>query len=77
MCSKTVETTVEPFCCGTGGDRSIRFPELPQNAVDQLMDKISSKKGISSSRTCELGLQESTSIEFSSIEALVYGAIKK
>ena len=77
MCSKTVETTMEPFCCGTGGDRSIRFPELPQNAVDQLMDKISSKKGISSSRTCELGLQESTSIEFSSIEALVYGAIKK
>jgi D-lactate dehydrogenase len=77
MCSKSVETTLEPFCCGTGGDRSIRFPELPQNAVDQLMDKIISTKGVSSSRTCELGLQESTGIAFSSIEALVYDAIKK
>lgn len=77
MCSKSVETTLEPFCCGTGGDRSIRFPELPQNAVDQLMEKISSTKGVSSSRTCELGLQDSTGIIFSSIEALVYDAIKK
>jgi D-lactate dehydrogenase len=77
MCSKSVETTLEPFCCGTGGDRSIRFPELPQNAVDQLMDKINSTKGVSSSRTCELGLQDSTGIAFSSIEALVYDAIKK
>ena len=77
MCSKSVETTLEPFCCGTGGDRSIRFPELPQNAVDQLMDKIISTNGVSSSRTCELGLQESTGIAFSSIEALVYDAIKK
>jgi len=77
MCSKSVETTLEPFCCGTGGDRSLRFPELPQNAVDQLLDKIISTKGVSSSRTCELGLQESTGIAFSSIEALVYDAIKK
>jgi len=77
MCSKSVETTLEPFCCGTGGDRSIRFPELPQNATDQLMDKISARKGVTSSRTCELGLQESTGIVFSSIEALVYDAIKK
>ena len=77
ICSKAVETTLEPFCCGTGGDRSILYPELPQNAVDQLMDKINSTKGVSSSRTCELGLQESTGIAFSSIEALVYDAIKK
>jgi len=77
MCSTSVETTLEPFCCGTGGDRSIRFPELPQNAADQLMDKISSTKGVTSSRTCELGLTESTGITFSSIEALVYDAIKK
>ncbi len=77
MCSKSVETTLEPFCCGTGGDRSIRFPELPQNAVNQLMDKLNSPKGVSSSRTCELGLQESTGVAFSSIEALVYDAIKK
>ena len=77
LCSKSVETTLEPFCCGTGGDRSIRFPELPQNAADQLIDKINSTKGVSSSRTCELGLQDSTGIVFSSIEALVYDAIKK
>ena len=77
MCSKSVETTLEPFCCGTGGDRSLRFPELSQNAVNQSIDKIISTKGVTSSRTCELGLQESTGIAFSSIEALVYDAIKK
>jgi D-lactate dehydrogenase len=77
LCSQSIETTLEPFCCGTGGDRSIQFPELPKNTVNQSLKGITSSKGISSSRTCELGLSESTEIEFSSIESLVYRAIKK
>ena len=76
-CSTSVEISLEPFCCGAGGDRSIRFPELSKNAIHQSHLEFSSKKGISSSRTCELGLTESTDIKFSSIESLVYQSIKK
>jgi D-lactate dehydrogenase len=68
---------MEPFCCGTGGDRSLRVPELPKNAVNQSLQGITSAHGISSSRTCELGLSEAMGIKFSSIEALMYRAIKK
>ena len=76
-CVSSVETALEPFCCGTGGDRGFRHPELIKNAVDRSVKGLSSQKGVSSSRTCELGLSEALDMEFSSIEALVYRAIKK
>ena len=76
-CSTSVETSLEPFCCGTGGDRSLRYPELPKNAFNQSHPDLKSQKGISSSRTCEMGLTESCGIKFSSIESLVYHSIKK
>jgi len=76
-CVSSVETALEPFCCGTGGDRGFRHPELIKNAVNRSMQGISSRKGVSTSRTCELGLSEALDMEFSSIEALVYRAIKK
>lgn len=76
-CTRSVETSMEPFCCGTGGDRVMRAPELPKNAVQRSVNGISASKGASSSRNCELGLTESTGIKFSSIESLVYHAIKK
>ena len=76
-CVSSVETALEPFCCGTGGDRGFRHPELTKNAVDRSIQGLSSQKGVSSSRTCEYGLSEALDIEFSSIEALVYRSIKK
>ncbi len=76
-CTRSVETSTEPFCCGTGGDRVMLAPELPKNAVQRSVNGISASKGASSSRNCELGLTESTGIKFSSIESLVYHAIKK
>jgi D-lactate dehydrogenase len=77
LCSSSIESPMEPFCCGTGGDRSLRVPELPKNAVSQSLNGITSSKGISSSRTCEMGLSESMGIKFSSIESLMYRSIKK
>jgi D-lactate dehydrogenase len=77
LCASSIESPMEPFCCGTGGDRSLRVPELPKNAVNQSLQGITSAHGISSSRTCELGLSEAMGIKFSSIEALMYRAIKK
>ena len=77
LCASSIESPMEPFCCGTGGDRSLRVPELPKNAVAQSLNGITSTKGISSSRTCEMGLSESMGIKFSSIESLMYRSIKK
>ena len=76
-CVSSVETALEPFCCGTGGDRGFRHPELTKNAVERSIKGLTSQKGVSSSRTFELGLSEALDMEFSSIEALVYRAIKK
>lgn len=76
-CSHSSETAMDPFCCGTGGDRGFRHPDLIKNAVKHSVKGLSSKMGVSSSRTCEMGLSEAMDIKFSSIEALVYNTIKK
>ena len=76
-CSSFIEKPTEPFCCGTGGDRIFRVPNLPKNAIDKSISNTSFSKGVSSSRTCELGLSEQTGIKFSSIESLVYNALKR
>ena len=76
-CSSSIETPTEHFCCGTGGDRIFRVPDLPKNAISKSISNASVSKGVSSSRTCELGLSEQTGIKFSSIESLVYNALKK
>lgn len=76
-CVTDVELPSESFCCGTGGDRLLKAPGLPKNAVEQSQFSPKAKKGVSSSRTCEIGLAENLGIEFSSIESLVYHAIKK
>lgn len=76
-CVSNVETAPESFCCGMGGDRLFRAHELPENSIQQSLHSIKSTKGVSSSRTCELALSENLNINFSSIESLVYHAIKK
>jgi len=76
FCSN-IETPVNDFCCGTGGDRGFRFPELTKNAVNLSgLDNLSSN-GVSTSRTCEVGLSDQLKMTFESIEALVYKAIKR
>jgi len=76
-CVIDVETTTEEFCCGTGGDKLFRAPNLPKNSIHQSVQSINSQNGVCSSRTCELGLSENLGIDFTSIESLVFNAIKK
>ena len=76
-CVKNVETFDEHFCCGMGGDRGLKFPELSENAINQSIKKpLKSSIGVSSSRTCEIGLSNVLDMKFISIESLVYRAIK-
>ena len=72
-----IELPIEDFCCGTAGDRGFRFPELTKNAVLRSVNDQRSKTGVSSSRTCEIGLENSLNMQFCSIEALVYNSIKR
>ena len=76
-CANSIETSMEPFCCGAGGDRGFRYPSLTENSVVQSVSGITCRKGVSSSRTCELSLGEHVGIDFISIEALVYQSIQK
>ena len=76
-CVNSIETSMEPFCCGAGGDRGFRYPSLTKNSVVQSVSGISCRKGVSSSRTCEASLDMHAGIDFISIEALVYQSIQK
>ena len=76
-CADSIETSVEPFCCGAGGDRGFRYPSLTKNSVVQSVSGISCRKGVSSSRTCEASLGNHAEMDFISIEALVYQSIQK
>jgi len=73
-CSKSVESTMEGFCCGMAGDRGLRVPELSRHAVKKSTDTCADL-GVSSSRTCELALKENTGLEFISMEELVMRSI--
>lgn len=76
-CVKNYEFPVQDFCCGMGGDRGLRYPDLPENSINKSINGIQSSFGVSSSRTCEKGLSQQLNIDFISVEALVYKSIKK
>ena len=76
-CVENIETLDEFFCCGMGGDRGLKFPELSKNAINQSVQiPLKSSIGVSSSRTCEIGLSNELGLKFISIESLVYKVIK-
>jgi hypothetical protein len=60
-----------------GGDRGLKYPELPLNAIQKSITGADSQFGVSSSRACEVGLSDILNKEFLSLEALVYKSIKK
>ncbi|MFL2997319.1 MAG: FAD-binding and (Fe-S)-binding domain-containing protein [Candidatus Neomarinimicrobiota bacterium] len=76
-CSYSIEKASEGFCCGSGGDRGLKYPDLARNAINNSINGIDSNLGVSSSRTCEIALSNNLNINFISIEALVYRALKK
>eukprot|EP01064_Diplonema_japonicum_P016199 TRINITY_DN24204_c0_g1_i1.p1 TRINITY_DN24204_c0_g1~~TRINITY_DN24204_c0_g1_i1.p1 ORF type:complete len:1020 (+),score=225.38 TRINITY_DN24204_c0_g1_i1:59-3061(+) len=76
-CATTVHPTNIP-CCGTAGDRGLRFPELPLSSLQNLVPSPSSSMPCySTSRTCEVGLSNSTGVSWRSLIGLVERATRQ
>ena len=60
-------------CCGFAGDKGFTHPELNQSALANLKQGIPKDctRGISSSRTCEIGLSEHAGIPYQSLYYLL------
>ena len=73
QCSTNVMTPKKPACCGTAGDKGLRYTEFSQYASRKAI-QISGEKlpgmGISSSLTCELGLSQISELKFTNVLAL-------
>ncbi len=70
-----VDQVVEPSgvtCCGFAGDRGFVVPELNQHALRNIRG-IRSKcsEGVSTNRTCEIGLTEETGLSYRSVAYLL------
>lgn len=72
MCAKEV-TLVQTNCCGFAGDRGFTYPELNEHGQRHLKEQIPTncKDGYSTSRTCEIGMNEYSGINFKSIFYLI------
>ncbi|GBU07175.1 oxidoreductase [Bacteroidales bacterium] len=72
LCAEKV-TMVESNCCGFAGDRGFSFPELNTHGQRDLKKQIPAacKHGYSTSRTCEIGMEEHSGINFKSIFYLI------
>ncbi|OGB31347.1 MAG: 4Fe-4S ferredoxin [Burkholderiales bacterium RIFCSPLOWO2_12_FULL_61_40] len=71
-----VEQVVEPAgvtCCGFGGDRGFVVPELNAHALRKVHDALpkSCCEGVSTNRTCEIGLTSETGRPYRSIAYLL------
>ena len=73
QCSTNVMIPKKPACCGTAGDKGLRYTEFSQYASRKAI-QISGEKlprmGISSSLTCELGLSQISELKFTNVLAL-------
>lgn len=72
LCSVQV-TLIDSNCCGFAGDRGFLIPELNEHGLRDLKAQIPThcKEGYSTSRTCEIGLENVSGIDFKSIFYLV------
>jgi D-lactate dehydrogenase len=71
-----VEQVVEPAgvtCCGFGGDRGFVVPELNAHALRKVHDALPSNccQGVSTNRTCEIGLTAETGRPYRSVAYLL------
>lgn len=71
-----VEQVVEPAgvtCCGFGGDRGFVVPELNAHALRKVHEALPSNccQGVSTNRTCEIGLTSETGRSYHSIAYLL------
>ena len=52
-------------CCGFAGDKGFFLPELNASALSDLARQVSKcSRGVSSSRTCEIGLSRHSGVEY-------------
>ena len=74
--SDCVDNIVEPAgvtCCGFGGDRGFAVPELNVHALRKVHDALPASccEGVSTNRTCEIGLTAETGRPYHSIAYLL------
>ena len=72
-CASDVVRPTGINCCGWSGDRGFTFPDLNANALAELSAKLPETvhEGVSSSRTCEIGLSNHSGRPYRSIAYLV------
>ena len=71
-CSSQVTVPVGVNCCGFAGDKGLFKPELNQHALRHLCDEAATEGvGVSSSRSCEIGLAHYGNRSFQSIAYLL------
>ncbi len=72
LCANNV-TVIDSNCCGFAGDRGFLIPELNEHGLRDLKAQIPAacKEGFSTSRTCEIGLEKMSGIDFKSIFYLI------
>lgn len=66
-------TIIDSNCCGFAGDRGFLIPELNDHGLRNIKAQIpyNCNQGFSTSRTCEIGLEKSSGIDFKSIFYLI------
>ena len=71
-CAKEVVLPEGISCCGFAGDKGIMLPELNASALSGLRTQVSGcLLGVSSSRTCEIGLSRHSGIEYQHVVYLL------
>ncbi|GGO82630.1 ferredoxin [Marinobacterium nitratireducens] len=72
FCSRQVVVPEQIGCCGFAGDKGFSTPELNASALRTLKDTVQHcGEGVSTSRTCEIGLTHHSGIDYHSIVYLL------
>lgn len=71
-CSTQVVVPEDIHCCGFAGDKGFNLPELNQHALRTLGSAVQScELGVSTSRTCEIGLSSHSGVDYHGLVYLV------
>ncbi len=72
LCSTNIQM-LDTNCCGFAGDRGFSFPELNEHGLRTVKEQLPQgcHHGVSTSRTCEIGLSLHSGISFQSVFYLV------
>ncbi len=78
-CAEEVIEPVAVTCCGFGGDRGFVVPELNQHALRHIHDALppTCGCGVSTNRTCEIGLCAETGLNYRSVAYLLEACSRK